>query len=81
MCLLSPARVLEVDETGATIDLDGRVRRASTVLLPDAAAGDDVLVAAGTLIRRLDPAEAADLIGLLAIARGAAGATPRRTPS
>lgn len=81
MCLLSPARVLEVDEDGATIDLDGRIRRASTVLLPDAAAGDDVLVAAGTLIRRLDPAEAADLIGLLAIARGDPGSTPRRTSS
>ena len=81
MCLLSPARVLTVDEAGATIDLDGRVRRASTVLLPDAAAGDDVLVAAGTLIRRLDPAEAADLIGLLAIARGDPASTPRRNPS
>ena len=81
MCMASPARVLAVDESGATIDIDGRVRRASTVLLPDAAAGDDVLVAAGTLIRRLEPAEAADLIGLLAIARGDAATTPRRTPS
>ena len=77
----SPARVISVDETGATVDIDGRVRRASTVLLPDAVAGDDVLVAAGTLIRRLEPAEAADLIALLGVARGVTPTTSRRTTS
>jgi len=81
MCMASPGRVLAVDPDGATVDLDGRTRRASTLLLPDVAAGDQVLVAAGTLIRRLDPAEAADLIALLALARGDAGATTRRSPA
>jgi hydrogenase assembly chaperone HypC/HupF len=81
MCIVSPGRVLAVDPEGATVDLDGRTRRASTVLLPDVVAGDQVLVAAGTVIRRLEPAEAADLIALLALARGDAGATTRRTPS
>ena len=79
MCMASPGRVLAVDPDGATVDLDGRTRRASTLLLPDVVAGDQVLVAAGTLIRRLDPAEAADLIALLALARGDSGATNRRT--
>jgi hydrogenase maturation factor len=65
-----PARVLAVDETGATVDVDGRIGHASTRLLPDVLAGDAVLVAAGTLIRRLGPAEAADLIALLGLARG-----------
>jgi len=77
MCIASPGRVLAVDESGATVELDGRVRRASTLLLPDVVAGDQVLVAAGTVIRRLDTAEAADLIALLALARGDAGAVPR----
>jgi len=81
MCIMSPGLVVAVDAEGATIDLDGRTRRASTVLLPDVVAGDHVLVAAGTLIRRLEPAEAADLIELLALARGDAGATDRRNPS
>jgi hydrogenase maturation factor len=70
MCIVSPGLVIAVDVEGAIIDLEGRTRRASTVLLPDVVAGDQVLVAAGTLIRRLDPAEAADLIALLALARG-----------
>jgi hydrogenase maturation factor len=79
MCIVSAARVLAVDAEGATVDLDGRTRRASTVLLPDVVAGDEVLVAAGTVIRRLEPAEAADLVALLALARGDPGAETRRT--
>lgn len=70
MCIVSPGLVIAVDAEGAVVDLDGRTRRASTVLLPDVVAGDQVLVAAGTLIRRLEPAEASDLIALLALARG-----------
>lgn len=81
MCIASPGRVIAVDAEGATVDLDGRTRRASTLLLPDVVAGDQVLVAAGTLIRRLEPAEAADLIALLALARGDADSTIRRNPS
>jgi len=81
MCMASPGLVIAVDAEGALVDLDGRTRRASTLLLPDVVAGDQVLVAAGTLIRRLEPAEAADLIALLALARGDTGATTRRSPS
>lgn len=81
MCIASPGLVIAVDAEGATVDLDGRTRRASTVLLPDVVAGEQVLVAAGTLIRRLEPAEAADLIALLALARDDVGPTTRRNPS
>lgn len=81
MCIVSPGRVLAVDREGVTVDLDGRTRRASTLLLPEVVAGDQVLVAAGTVIRRLEPAEAADLIALLALARGDAGTTTRRNPA
>lgn len=79
MCIALPGLV--VDAEGATVDLDKRTRRASTVFLPDVVAGDQVLVAAGSLIRRLEPAEASDLIALLALARGDAAPTPRRNPS
>lgn len=62
MCIGFPGRVVSVDETGATVEQEGRVRRASTLLFPDVAPGDWVYVAAGTVVERLDPAEAA-LIG------------------
>ena len=78
MCIPSPGHVLAVDETGATVALDGRIRRASIMLVPDLAVGDQVLIAAGTVIRRLDPVEAADLEALLAIALDDAGPMDRR---
>ena len=59
MCIGFPGTVIAVDELGATVDQDGRLSRASTLLFPDIAAGDSVLVAAGTIVERLDPDEAA----------------------
>jgi hydrogenase assembly chaperone HypC/HupF len=58
MCVSFPARVVAVDAFGATLDLEGRRRRASTLLVPDVAAGDWVLVAAGSVMTRLEPDEA-----------------------
>ena len=51
MCVTSPARVLAVDGETALVDLDGMTRRASLVLVPEAAAGDWVLVARGSSSR------------------------------
>ena len=63
MCLGYPARVVEVDAAlaSATVDDRGRSRRASTLMSGDVAVGDWVLVAAGNVIRRLDPEDAASL--------------------
>ena len=58
MCVGFPGTVVAVDEVGATVDQEGRLRRASTLLIPDIAPGDHVFVAAGTIVERLDPAEA-----------------------
>jgi len=58
MCLGFPARVIEVDEMGAVIELDGERRRVSTLLQPDVAVGDQVFVAGRTIVERLDPEEA-----------------------
>lgn len=79
MCISAPGRVVAVDETGASVDLDGRIRRASTLLLPDLAVGDHVFVAAGTVIRRLDESEAAALAELLAMAHDDTPITPERS--
>lgn len=58
MCLAFPGRVTEVAPDGATVSTEGRARRASTLLHPDVRPGDWVLVAAGTIVRRLDDVEA-----------------------
>ncbi len=59
MCLGFPGLVVAVDATGATVDTEGRRRRASTLLTPDLQPGEWVFVAAGTVVDRLDPEEAA----------------------
>lgn len=61
MCLTAPARVLAVDADGATVLLAGRERRASTLVVPEVAVGDWVVVAAGTILERIDQPAAAYL--------------------
>jgi hydrogenase assembly chaperone HypC/HupF len=58
MCLDFVARVVGREGCVALVESEGRRRRASTLLLPDAAAGDWVRVALGTILERVDPAEA-----------------------
>ena len=65
MCIGFPGQVIAVDELGATVQTEDRVRRASTMLLPEVVIGDWVYVAAGTIVERLDPAEAAEVRKLL----------------
>ena len=69
MCIAAPARILEIEEGSAVIELDGRRRRASLVRAPAVAVGDWALVAAGSVLRRLEPEEAAELADLLRPAR------------
>jgi hydrogenase assembly chaperone HypC/HupF len=59
MCLGFPGRVTAIDAAGATIDTEGRRRRALTLLIPELAVGDWVFVTAGTVIDRVEPGEAA----------------------
>jgi len=75
MCLGYPARVIEVDAEGAIVEDRGRRRRVATLWLPDVGPGDWVLVAAGSIVRRLDPDDAADIAGELARAEALSAAT------
>lgn len=81
MCIGFPGIVVSVDERGAAVDQDGRLRRASTLLIPDIAPGDHVFVAAGTIVERLDPDEAelirATLLEAIALEEAEAAATAR----
>jgi hydrogenase expression/formation protein HypC len=61
MCVGFPGRVVEVDAVGATVDTEGRRRRASTLFLPDIAVGEWVYVAAGTIVERLEAGEAREI--------------------
>lgn len=61
MCLAFPGRVTAVDDAGAVVETEGRVRRASTLLHPEVAVGDWVLVALGTIMERLEPEQAAEI--------------------
>lgn len=73
MCMTLPGRVVAVEPLCATIETEGRVRRASTILVPEVAIGDWVLVGAGSVLQRLDPdvaqAMRETLLGVLALER------------
>ena len=58
MCITAPGRVIELDAGGALVELSGRRRRASTLVVPDVRVGDWVIVGAGSILRRLDATEA-----------------------
>jgi hydrogenase assembly chaperone HypC/HupF len=82
MCLGFPGLVVAVDATGATVDTEGRRRRASTLLAPDLAVGEWVYVAAGTVVDRLEPEEVAfiraSLLAAMAPEPAGPGVPPRQ---
>jgi hydrogenase expression/formation protein HypC len=78
VCTASPARLLAFDSTDAIVEVDGRRRRASMLLRPEVQVDDWVLVAAGTVVRRIDAAEALELRRAL---DAAAAALASRTPA
>lgn len=80
MCIAAPARVLAIESDHALVDLDGRVRRASLLRQPDIAVGDWALVAAGSVLRRLTPEDAAEIAGVLAGAMPEPMTPPRGGP-
>lgn len=58
MCLGVPARVIEVKEASATVEVGGARREISVMLLDRVAAGDWVILHAGFAIEKLSPEEA-----------------------
>lgn len=58
VCLVVPGHVIDVAGLTATVDVDGRARTITTLLDPDIQVGDWVVVAASTILRRVDPADA-----------------------
>jgi hydrogenase assembly chaperone HypC/HupF len=65
MCIAFPGLVVRVDDSGAVVETEGRRRHASTLYMPGIAVGDWVMVAAGTIVGRLEPEEAAQIRNLV----------------
>lgn len=78
MCRSTVATVRSVADGVAIVDLDGgERRRASTLLLPEVAPGDVVLVGLGTILGRVSPA---DLDALQALEAGMTATDPSLAP-
>jgi hydrogenase expression/formation protein HypC len=65
MCLAVPARVVELQNDTAIVDLHGNRVAISTVLTPDASLGDWVLIHAGFSIQKLDADAARETFTIL----------------
>lgn len=79
MCLGLPMRIDATDGAFATCSAAGRTERVDLVLVPEARAGDHVLVFQGTARRRLEAEEArliaAALDGVAAVMAGTGDST------
>lgn len=65
MCVAYPGQVLEIAGDTALVATDRRTWRASTMLVPETAVGDWVVVAAGAVLRIVDPDEAREIREML----------------
>jgi hydrogenase expression/formation protein HypC len=65
MCLAIPAKIIEINDLMATIDMEGTQREASLLLLEDAKIGEYVIVHAGFAIHKIDEEEAMASLNVL----------------
>lgn len=71
MCLAFPAKVIEINESLATVERSGVRRSASLMLLPEAKVGDYVLIHAGFAMQVVDRKEVELQDALIAEMNGA----------
>jgi hydrogenase expression/formation protein HypC len=65
MCLAIPSKIIKIEDSMATIDVEGVQRQASLMLVDDAQVGDYVIVHAGYAINKLDEKSAKETLDLL----------------
>lgn len=65
MCLAIPAKIVEIKNDMAIVDMEGTRREASLLLLEDPALGDYVMIHAGFAIHKIDEAEAMESLRIL----------------
>ena len=72
MCLAVPAKIVELENGMAKVEVDGVRRMVSTMLTPDLAVGDYIIAHAGFALHRVDEQDALESIDLLRqLAQGA----------
>ena len=71
MCLAVPAKVVEIKDQLASVELNGVRRAASLMLLPEAKLGVYVLVHAGFAMQIVEEKDAEETYALLAEMKGA----------
>ena len=71
MCLAVPAKIVNIDDQLASVEVNGVRRAASLMLLPEAAVGDYVLVHAGFAMQIVDEEEVRAMEALRAEMQGA----------
>ena len=67
MCIMAPAQVVSVDGQLCEVQTGDRIDKASMMLEPDLVVGDWVLVNAGTVVRKLDEEQAAEMAQAVAV--------------
>jgi hydrogenase expression/formation protein HypC len=65
MCLAIPSKIVKIEDSLGTIDVDGVKRVVSLLLLEDAQVGDYVIVHAGFAIHKIAETAAAESLKLL----------------
>ena len=58
---MAPGRVTSIDRDSCEVATGNRVDRVSLLLTPDVQVGDWVLITGGTVARKLDPEQAAEM--------------------
>lgn len=65
MCLAVPAKIFAIENTTATLTMEGNIIHADLSIVPDAKVGDWVIVHAGFAIQIYDEQEALETLKLL----------------
>ena len=65
MCLAIPSKIVKIEDGIGVIDVDGVQRRASLLLIEDAAVGDYVIVHAGFALHKIDEVAAMESLKIL----------------
>ena len=76
MCLSVPGEIVAIVGDDAVVRIEGRLRRASILPVPDVDVGDRVIVAAGSVMARLEAEEANEIERLVRVAYGHEGGPP-----
>ena len=71
MCLAVPAKIIEIKDALAKVELSGVTKDVSLMLLPEAKVGDYVLVHAGFAMQIVEERDAQETKALLAEMNGA----------